>query len=78
MKTPPHPRPPRKIVPRGAQQDREIGTITPEDFGAGRPYWGRRAYQHRKEPVPTLKPLPEAIVDELLETSAAAYGDVCS
>ena len=62
------PRLPRKPVPRGAQQDRQIGTITPEDFGAGRPFWGHRAYKHRTGPVPTLKPLPEAIVDKLLES----------
>jgi len=66
------PRLPRKPVPRGAQQDRQIGTITPEDFGAGRPFWGHRAYQHRTGPVPTLKPLPETIVDELLEADADA------
>jgi hypothetical protein len=53
--------------------DRQIGTISPEDFAAGRPFWGKRVRGHRTEPVPTLKPLPEtavkarALVSALLE-----------
>lgn len=61
------PRKPGKPKPHGPSQERQIGTITPEDFGVGRPFWGHRAHLHRTGPVPALKPLPEAIVDHLLE-----------
>lgn len=57
------------------QMDRQIGTITPENFGAGRPFWGKRVRDHRDEPVPTLKPLPEALVDRLLETDEEGIDD---
>lgn len=58
--------------PRGSRAPepklgRQIGTISPEDFGAGRPYRGKRVRGHRADPVHTLKPLPESIVDFLLE-----------
>lgn len=36
-----------------------MGTVTPEDFGAGRPFWCHRAYGHRTGPVNTLKPVKE-------------------
>ncbi len=55
------------------QQERQIGTVTPEEFAVGYPYWGHRVRGHRSFPVNKLKPIPNSestaqqVVSRLLE-----------
>jgi hypothetical protein len=57
--------------PHGPSQERQIGTVSAEEFEVGWPAWGHRAHGHRTGPVPKLKPLPEDIVNDLLESDDA-------
>ncbi len=55
-------RPPRKWLPY------QVGTFTPAQFQRGDPWIGHhRREGHLQEPLPELKPLPEAIAQALLD-----------
>lgn len=64
------PRPPAAL--KGPSQGAQVGTITPEEFQMGRPWWGHRAYGHRSGPVYGMKPESfspvQLVVNTLLET----------
>jgi len=57
-------------VPPLPKQDLKMGTITPEQFGTGEPWFGYRNRRARHAHLPNvMKPLPEsyAIVARLLQ-----------
>lgn len=62
-----HPNGPRKKrapLPPPANLDKQVGTITPEQFGRGDAYWtGRRRLGHRTKKSDAIK-----VVDSLLSS----------
>jgi len=69
-------RPVRKPTPKLPPRqplEKQVGTITPEQFVRGDAYWtGKRREGHRTQPTSAIKPLPEMnrahhIVDRLIE-----------
>ena len=68
------PRKPTPKLPPRQPLEKQVGTITPEQFARGDAYWtGRRREGHRTQPSSAIKPLPEMnrahhLVDRLLET----------
>lgn len=62
FKHPSAPRKKRAPLPVSARLDRQVGTITPEQFGRGDAYWtGRRRLGHRMKKSDAIK-----VVDSLL------------
>lgn len=67
-------RPPRKKSgkkrPMPPYVEKQVGTITPEQFLKGDAYLGQhRAYGHRSAHTKAIKPMPESAVDTLLEAA---------
>ena len=62
---------PRKPAPKPPPRqplERQVGTITPEQFGRGDAYWtGRRREGHRTTPSEVIKPIAEGLANWLLE-----------
>lgn len=60
-----HPNGPRKKrapLPAPANLDRQVGTITPEQFGRGEAYWtGRRRLGHRMKKSAAIKAVDSLI-----------------
>lgn len=60
-------KPATKLPPR-KPLERQVGTITPEQFGRGDAYWaGRRREGHRTTPSEVIKPMAEGLASWLLE-----------
>ena len=59
------------------QLQKQIGTITPEQFARGEAYWtGRRRLGHRRYPSEVIKPLPESLDEALLPDVMIGLHDV--
>lgn len=66
---------PRTKLPPRQPLEKQVGTITPEQFGRGDAYWaGRRREGHRTTPSEVIKPMAEDIVAALIDEAMNRRG----